>query len=70
MIQIEKHNGINGMRLYKNPGDRRRGVTLLKQGGFNFFIGFDGPKKGPAGLFFGRAGCLGLFPLEKDIHQK
>lgn len=60
-----------GFRLYRNTGDRRRAVAFLKKLGFNYFIGYrDFNSSHPAGLSFGHANWVGLFPYERDISQK
>jgi hypothetical protein len=57
-----------GIRLYRNSGDRRRGVTQLKKHGYNYFTGYMDSNQGtPAGLSYGKAQWVGLFPYEKDI---
>lgn len=33
-------------RLYKTAGDRRRAVSLLKQRGYNYFVGYKDANKG------------------------
>lgn len=66
MIRVAK-----GFRLYRNTGDRRRAVAYLKKKGHNYFIGFrDANPTHPAGLSYGHADWVGLFPYERDVHQK
>jgi hypothetical protein len=69
MIQVlEGTIRKGGFRLYRNTGDRRRAVTHLKKFGFNYFVGFrDSNPTHPAGLDYGQADWVGLFPYEKDI---
>jgi hypothetical protein len=60
-----------GFRLYRNTGDRRRAVAYLKKKGFNYFVGYkDTHSTHPAGLSFGQADWVGLYPYERDVHQK
>lgn len=44
---------VDGFRLYKSPGDRRRAVAMLVKRGFNYFVGYrDADKDCPYGLDF------------------
>jgi hypothetical protein len=68
MIQIGKENNNLGCRLYKNPGDRRRGVAHLKRLGYNYFTGFkDTHPTHPAGLSYGKVEWASLISYERDI---
>jgi len=50
---MKKIGKVDGFRLYKSPGDRRRAVAMLIKRGFNYFEGFrDADKDYPYGLDF------------------
>lgn len=67
MVKTTEGND-GGIRLYRNTTDRRRAMALLKKEGYNYFVGFlDTNPIHSAGLSYGRANWVGLFPYEQDV---
>jgi hypothetical protein len=69
MVEISKENERGGLRLYRNVGDRKKGMRWAIKRGYNYFVGFkDCNHTHPAGLSYGKADWVAEGKIyEKDV---
>lgn len=72
MIEISKENERGGLRLYRNIGDRKKGMKAAMKKGYNYFVGFlDSNETHHAGLSYGKADWVKEGSVyEKDVIYK